>query len=177
MYTIKISARARHMRIMVRIGGDVVVTTPPNISSVQVEKWVQEKSAWIEKKVNLMLRYVKIKKVQRSKKEIIELKQKTRVFVEERLEHFNALYGYTWHRITVRAQKTRWGSCSRQGNLNFNYKIILLPQRLAEYVVVHELCHLGEFNHSKDFWNLVARTMPDYVGLRKELKLVREASL
>ena len=177
MYTIKISARARHMRINVHAGGVVVVTIPRSGSIVHAEAWIREKTTWIENKVRLMAGCVKIKKVKKSKKEIIELKQKTRVFVEERLEHFNALYGYGWHRIAVRAQKTRWGSCSRQGNLNFNYKIILLPQRLADYVVVHELCHLGEFNHSKDFWNLVARTMPDYVGLRKELKLVREASL
>jgi len=86
------------------------------------------------------------------------------------VEYFNAMYGLRCNRITIRNQKTRWGSCSRKGNLNFNYKIALLPQRLADYIIVHELCHLGEFNHSRKFWALVAQTMPDHVDLRKELK-------
>ena len=89
---------------------------------------------------------------------------------EERVRHFNALYGFAFNKIQIRNQKTRWGSCSKKGNLTFNYKIALLPQRLADYIVVHELCHLGQFNHSEKFWNLVARAIPDHLAIRKELK-------
>jgi predicted metal-dependent hydrolase len=67
-------------------------------------------------------------------------------------------------------QKSRWGSCSRKKNLNFNYKLIQLPLELADYIVVHELCHLQEFNHGQGFWNLVGETIPDYKARRDELR-------
>ncbi|PIP23438.1 MAG: hypothetical protein COX90_01110 [Candidatus Nealsonbacteria bacterium CG_4_10_14_0_2_um_filter_38_17] len=70
----------------------------------------------------------------------------------------------------MKNQKTRWGSCFKKGNPNFNYKIALLSQRLADYIVVHELCHLGELNHSQKSWNLVAKAVPDYPEIRDELK-------
>jgi predicted metal-dependent hydrolase len=84
--------------------------------------------------------------------------------------YFNIFYNVVWKKVTIRNQKTRWGSCSRSGNISFNYKIALLPERLADYVVVHELCHLKEMNHSKQFWNLVAQTLPDYQSIRKQFK-------
>ncbi len=96
--------------------------------------------------------------------------------VISRLLHFQSLYrekfGYTflYSRISIRNQSSRWGSCSRKGNLSFNYRLALLPPRLADYIIVHELCHLGEFNHSKKFWDLVALTIPDWQKLRVELK-------
>ncbi len=67
-------------------------------------------------------------------------------------------------------QRTKWGSCSKKGNLNFNYKIALMPEKIADYIVVHELCHLKEFNHSRKFWNLVVKIIPDYLEIKKELK-------
>lgn len=72
--------------------------------------------------------------------------------------------------MAIRNQKSRWGSCSTKGNLNFNYKLAIIPSHLADYVIVHELCHLGEFNHSQKFWDLVAKTMPGYKEMRNELK-------
>jgi predicted metal-dependent hydrolase len=92
------------------------------------------------------------------------------VFAKEKLAHYNQFFGFKYNKIAIKAQKTRWGSCSRRGNLNFNYRIALLPERLADYIIVHELCHLKEMNHSKRFWNLVARAFPDYQKLRHELK-------
>lgn len=87
-----------------------------------------------------------------------------------RLEYFNTFYNFKYKNITIKNTVTRWGSCSRQGNLNFNYRITTLPSDLSDYIIVHELCHLGEFNHSKNFWSLVARTIPNYKLLRAELK-------
>ena len=87
-----------------------------------------------------------------------------------RLQYFNQFYNYSWKRVTVKNSITRWGSCSRLGNLNFNYRIATLPPELSDYIIVHELCHLGEFNHSKNFWDLVERTVPNYLQLRAELK-------
>lgn len=88
----------------------------------------------------------------------------------KRAEYFNKIYHFRFNKITIKNQKTRWGSCSRQGNLNFNYKIALLPQRLSDYIIVHELAHLKAFNHSRQFWNLVEKVLPDYVEIRSELK-------
>jgi len=72
--------------------------------------------------------------------------------------------------VKIRDQSSRWGSCSWKGNLNFSYKLVLLPEHLADYVVVHELCHLREMNHSPRFWALVSQTVPDYRAKRRELK-------
>jgi len=90
--------------------------------------------------------------------------------VNRRLEFFNTIYQLKWKKVTIRNQHTRWGSCSRKGNLNFNYRLVLLPPHLADYVVVHELCHLLEFNHSPNFWQMIARALPDYAACRRELK-------
>lgn len=174
MYTVKINPKSRYLRIRIQPGGEVLVAVPKNVSSSVVDKFLRDKQDWIEKKVKLMEQYPKTPKVTLSKKEIAVLKIKALTFAQERLIYFNTKYGYTWNTITVRQQKTRWGSCSRKGNLNFNYKIALLPEHLADYIVVHELCHLEEFNHSPKFWTLVARTIPDYKERRRELRSKQE---
>ena len=97
-------------------------------------------------------------------------KELARVLVKAKLEHFNQHYGFKYNRISIRNQRSRWGSCSKQGNLNFNYRIIFLPPALADYLIVHELCHLQEFNHSRAFWALVTQTIPHYQTVRRELK-------
>ncbi len=100
-------------------------------------------------------------------------KESARALVIARLAHFNQVYEFTYGAVAVRNQRSRWGSCSSKGNLNFNYRIALLPAHLADYIVVHELCHRGEFNHSQRFWDLVARAMPNYEVLRAELHAIR----
>jgi predicted metal-dependent hydrolase len=95
-----------------------------------------------------------------------------RTLIEERLAYFQKFYGVSWRRISIRNQKTRWGSCARNGNLSFNYRLLLLPAHLRDYVIVHELCHLIEFNHSPKFWALVNQVLPDSASLRHELKLL-----
>ncbi len=110
------------------------------------------------------------KKKKRINRNYLENKNKALEIVKERIRYFNTFYNYKWGRIVVRNQKTRWGSCSKRGNLNFNYKIALLPQRSSDYIIVHELCHLGEFNHSQKFWDLVAKTIPDYKEIRRDLR-------
>ena len=104
------------------------------------------------------------------KKDYKKHKERALWLAENRIGYFNSFYNFEINRITIKKQKTRWGSCSKKRNLNFNYKIVFLPQRLADYLVVHELCHLGEMNHSRNFWKLVAKTIPDYSKLNKQLK-------
>ena len=87
-----------------------------------------------------------------------------------RVQHFLPLTGGTYTRITIRDQKTRWGSRSSSGTLSFNYRLLYAPPRVLDYVVVHELCHITHMNHSKEFWNMVASILPDYKECRLWLK-------
>lgn len=115
-----------------------------------------------------------VRRVRVSRKKInpdyIKNKEKTRSLVLERLEFFNRSYSFYYNRVSIRDQHTRWGSCSKKANLNFNYRLIHLPAHLSDYVIVHELCHLEEMNHAKSFWDLVAKTFPNHRELRRELK-------
>lgn len=89
---------------------------------------------------------------------------------ESRVAHFHRITGGNYTSITVRDQKTRWGSCSSRGTLSFNYRLIFAPPVILDYVVVHELCHLTHMDHSKNFWNMVASVMPEYKECRKWLR-------
>jgi predicted metal-dependent hydrolase len=100
----------------------------------------------------------------------IRKREEARCFVENRLSYFNKKYNFKINRVAIKNTSTRWGSCSSKRNLNYNYKIIYLRPELADYLIVHELCHLGEMNHSRRFWVLVAKTIPDYIKINKELK-------
>ena len=102
----------------------------------------------------------------------IKKREQARRFVENRINYFNKFYNFKINRIAIKNTSTRWGSCSSKRNLNFNYKIIYLRPALADYLIVHELCHLGEFNHSKRFKALVMKTIPDYVNINKELRRI-----
>jgi predicted metal-dependent hydrolase len=88
----------------------------------------------------------------------------------ERLALHNRVYQFRYGRVSVKAQKTRWGSCSKQGNLNFNWRLLLAPIAVLDYVVVHELCHLREMNHGSKFWQLVALGCPEYAVHRRWLR-------
>jgi hypothetical protein len=97
-------------------------------------------------------------------------RRQAHAIVEERLARWNAHYGFTWTRVAIKEQKTRWGSCSRRGALNFNWRLLLAPLPALDYVVIHELCHLSEPNHAPRFWALVAQTCPDYHERRDWLR-------
>lgn len=172
-YTLKHSARARRLRITVRCDASVVVTAPYFFSQNKVERFLADKAGWILKKVAYFQKLGPV--TQKRRGGVVEyrkLKQQARVFVKEKIFQLNQAYNFSFNRVCIKNHKSRWGSCSKKGNLNFNYKIIHLPVDLAEYIVVHELCHLRELNHSSRFWALVARAVPDYKARRKKLKAV-----
>jgi len=100
----------------------------------------------------------------------VKKREQARRLVENKLSFFNKFYNFEINRVAIKNTSTRWGSCSSKNNLNFNYKIIYLRPALVDYLIVHELCHLGELNHSKRFWALVQKTIPDYVNINKELR-------
>ncbi|QQR83812.1 M48 family metallopeptidase [Candidatus Peregrinibacteria bacterium] len=97
-------------------------------------------------------------------------RRKAEEVIRDRLDYFNAFYGFPFKRVTFRNQKSRWGSCSAQKNLNFNWRLIMAPIEVIDYVVVHELCHLRQMNHSARFWALVADQIHDYKHRRTWLK-------
>jgi predicted metal-dependent hydrolase len=110
--------------------------------------------------------------MRRNRRQYLALREQARTLVKVRIAYFNTHYRHTVGKIFIKNHKSRWGSCSEKGNLNFNYKVALLPPAVADYVVVHELCHLREFNHSERFWALVAQTIPDYKARRAQLRQI-----
>jgi predicted metal-dependent hydrolase len=106
-----------------------------------------------------------------------EHKEFARGIIHERISYWNRQYNFEYRRIAIRNQRTCWGSCSLKQNLNFNYKIVFLPQHLMDYIIVHELCHLAELNHSKSFWSHVSKAIPDYREKRKHLRKMTHVPL
>lgn len=170
-YTIKRSKRARRVAISIHHTGEVMVTMPMRASEERAAAFVQEKMPWIITTREKMLKNFEGKTpLKQSRSEYKALKNQTLALIKNRIEQYNQHYKFQFGRISIRMQKSRWGSCSRKRNLNFNYKLIQLPLELADYIVVHELCHLKEFNHGKGFWDFVGETIPDYKARRDELR-------
>ena len=114
--------------------------------------------------------YLTQAETRRLKKKKKRYRSTARSILENRVAYYHRFTGGNYTSVTVRDQKTRWGSCSSRGTLSFNYRLIFAPPIVLDYVVVHELCHLTHMNHSKDFWNMVESVMPDYREQRKWLR-------
>ena len=167
-----IRSRRKTIAIQIDREGQVIVRTPYGITKRQVEEFLDEKKDWI-----LQTR----QRVEKRKTEQILISEEVRregierakrIF-PERMAYFAKRMGVDYGRITIREQKTRWGSCSSKGNLNFNWKLVLLAPELLDYVVIHELAHRREMNHSKNFWKIVEAELPDYRERRRRLKKCR----
>ena len=105
-----------------------------------------------------------------TREQLEELKKEAALLIPERVRWYATRLGISYGRVTIRAQRSRWGSCSSKGNLNFNCLLMLAPREVIDSVIVHELCHLRELNHSPAFWELVYRAMPDYKSRDRWLK-------
>lgn len=169
-YQIRKSRRARRMRIAVNCDMSVTVTMPYGINVGLVENFVTQKLSWIIKSLNYFKKFEGRVLVKPSKRDYLENRHKALELAKTKVVQWNKFYNFSFKLIGVKNQKTRWGSCSKKGNLNFNYKIVHLPESLVDYLAVHELCHLKEFNHSRSFWDLVSQAIPNYKVLRSELK-------
>jgi predicted metal-dependent hydrolase len=169
-YTTKINKRAKRISVRVYPDERVVVTMPKKLPEAFVQGFVERKSEWILQTQDWFKKHPQPVRTKHTKREIEQYKKEALQLVTERLLHFNQQYGFRYTKISIRNQKTRWGSCSRTGTLSFNYRIALLPSGLADYIIVHELCHLKEMNHSVKFWKLVSETTPDWKERRKALR-------
>ncbi len=157
----------RTLRVSIRPGGLVRVSAPFLCSRRQVERLMVSKQAWLLEKIAI-LKDIDPPRA-KSLTDYKTHKQQAFTIIQDRLDFFNLHYRFKYKNITIRNQSTRWGSCSKRGNLNFNYRLFHVPAELRDYVIVHELCHIKEMNHSSRFWKLVAETIPDYAARRKAL--------
>ena len=160
------------MRIAVYADGRVVLTVPRGVSRDTALRFAEGKAQWIAAKAAYFKNLPKPLAPPSNRRDFLRYKDCARELARERLMFFAAAYGLSFRSVTIRNQKTRWGSCSKKGNMSFSYRVALLPPRYADYIIVHELCHLKEMNHSRRFWDLVARTVPDHRDIRRRLKVV-----
>ncbi len=174
-YTLRPSARARRMRLAVHRDGSVVLTTPARFSLSFAEGFVRRHAPWLMEKLAFFRGLPPIDPVARyGRREYLRYREEARALILAKLIQLAPrLGGAPFARVSIRNQKTCWGSCSRKGNLNFNYKILFLPAYLRDYIIVHELAHLTELNHSPRFWALVASAVPDWRAHRRELRGMR----
>ena len=158
--------------IQIKPDGTVVLRAPYGVPKRELNRILEEKSAWIEAHLQeITERKAEQKDIPKfSMQEIKELADKALVYIPERVKYYAPIVGVNYTRITIRNQKTRWGSCSSKGGLNFNCLLMLTPPEVIDYVVVHELCHRKEMNHSKAFWAEVEKVLPDYKSAKRWLK-------
>lgn len=168
-YKIRQNRRARNLLITISDGDSFVVTKPVYVSFVAAERFMLTQKDWIAKTLE-KYRKSGTDLFRGTRKDYLVYKKTATQLVEQKLEHWNRVYGFKYNRVSIRDHKTQWGSCSRKGNLNFNYKILFLPDEMADYIVVHELCHLKEMNHSARFWKLVAKVIPNHIEIRRSLR-------
>ncbi len=167
-----IRSRRRTISIEVTADAQVIVRAPNRVPLADINRFIGEKADWIDKSLNKM-RLRQAEQSQRkelSSQEVKLLVTRAKRIIPQRVRYYADIMGVTYGRITIRMQKSRWGSCSAKGNLNFNCLLMRTPETIIDYVVVHELCHLKEMNHSERFWAEVEKVLPDYKERRKWLK-------
>lgn len=164
-----IRSKRKTAALQVREDGTVTVRAPLGMAKYRIDFFVREHWNWVEKQRQRIVQ-------QRENAHVITDEERqegmeyARKIIPARTAYFAKIMGVSYGKITIREQKTRWGSCSQSGNLNFNWKLVLMPPETLDYVVVHELAHRKEMNHSLRFWKIVEQEMPDYRMRREELK-------
>lgn len=170
--------RSDRRSFAIEIGRDkkIKVRVPRRASKAQIDELLKEKQDWILKTLDKIEQrntaeareYEEAEQL--SSGEVKKLKKEARNHIASLTEYWAEKIGVSYGRISIRGQKTRWGSCSSKGNLNYNYLLMLCPDDVIEYVVIHELCHRIYMNHSKRFWEKIEEFCPNYRQARKWLK-------
>jgi predicted metal-dependent hydrolase len=169
-YSVRMSERAQRMRVAVYADGDVVVTSPVGISDEKLKLFVESKKHWISNKLD-QKRHPAIKELAEGSDEHFEqYRSQAEVQIARKLKKWSNQLNLPYTGFTVKKHKSRWGSCSSGNKLSFNYKVLFLPNDLQDYIIVHELCHTVRKDHSKFFWALVAKSLPEYGKLRIKLR-------
>ena len=160
------SYRAKHINITVKPQTGVRVAVPSGVSFNKAIDIANSKSSWIKRNQD------KLKALEKQRSEMGEITnvQEAKETIRNRLKELSEQHGYSYNKVFIREQKTRWGSCSAKNNINLNLKLVLLPEHLMDYVILHELAHTKHKNHSQQFWSELNMTCGNSNGLRKELK-------
>ena len=171
-YILKKSARAKRARISITKECKVVLTTPCVYPAFLAQRLIDTHRDWIQKKIQKIResRSGDMRLYRYSREQYEKYREEARSFCRERVAFWAKQMQLEYNRIAIKDMKTRWGSCSSKKNLNFNYKILFLTDAQADYLIVHELAHLVEMNHSPAFWDIVAKYIPAYKHLRTELR-------
>lgn len=158
--------RSKRKRAAIKITADmqIVVYVPLYVSDNEIEKMVISKSKWIDEHMLKVQSTIdersKLEKI--TFEQVKELADQAVEYIPKRVKYYAEKENFVYNKITIKNLVSRWGSCSTKGNLNFNCLLMLTPDYVIDYVVVHELCHLREMNHSEKFWVEVEKIMPDY---------------
>lgn len=167
-----IRSSRKTMALQIAPDGHLVMRLPRRLPEKEAFKFAMSHEGWIGRNYRKVTEQKRERPVY-GEEEIRAFIEKLRPVLEHRVSYYASLMKVDYGRITIRNQKTRWGSCSSAGNLNFNWRLSLLPEPLCDYVIVHELAHRLEMNHSARFWMQVAQILPDYKERRRLLKAYR----
>ena len=159
-YEIKYS-KIKNVYIQIK-EGKVILKVPKKVSKKEIEKIIEQKSDWIRKTLE--------KEIKKQEKEPLYTKEKFKEIIENNANELIQATGLRPNKITIKQIKYAWGSCSSKKNITLNLELIKYSQETIRYVILHELCHIKYMNHSKDFWNLVEKYMPNYKQVKKEIK-------
>ncbi|MCM1008905.1 MAG: M48 family metallopeptidase [Ruminococcus flavefaciens] len=167
-----IKSKRKTISLQIKPEGSIELKVPVQITDAQIQDFLHQKSGWIEKHLQAVQeRQKQVSQIKPlTQEEIQKVANQALEVIPERVAYFAPLVGVNYGRITIRNQKSRWGSCSSKGNLNFNCLLMLMPPEVLDYVVVHELCHRKEMNHSSQFWAEVRKVLPDYEKQKSWLK-------
>lgn len=166
--TIIVSIKRQRYRRSIKLqhqSAHFTITAPAGMPITTIEQFLHSQTKWINKRLSNLQKKELLPELPFSE----DTKRAAKLLVMSIIEQYQSLYPYQFQKVTIKDLQSKWGSCSTQKNLNFNYRIIALSPDLAAYLVVHELCHLAEMNHSSRFWGLVAKAFPDYQKRRKRL--------
>ena len=159
-YEVKYS-KIKNIYIQIK-DGKVIVKAPRRVSKKEIEKILEQKSEWIQNTIE--------KETRKQEKKPLYRKEEFKEIVEKYVNELVKQTGLVPNKITIKQIKYAWGSCSSKKNITINLELIKYSEQAIKYVILHELCHIKYMNHSKDFWNLVEKYMPDYKQVKKEFK-------
>lgn len=168
-YRVEVIKSLRRSLVLTVKNGVIIVKAPVSFSDRKIDEFLRSKRGWIDKRLK---EYEESKNaVKLADEEIEKLRYETKKIVNDLANKYSKIIGVSFNKITVKKQRTVWGSCSIKSNLNFNLLLSLMPKEVVEYVVIHELCHLKEMNHSNKFWRLVKTYCNEYEYCKKWLRI------
>lgn len=161
------SSRAKHLNLSVRPYKGARVAVPTTVTFESAAAFAFSKAAWLKTRLQSVARLEQQAAVLRSIVHVDKKRAKKQLL--SRLETLSREHGFSYNRVFIRSQRTRWGSCSHKNNINLNINLVLLPSELMDYTILHELVHTRIKNHGPDFWEILSRCIPDAKTLDRKL--------